>query len=442
MKLHSMLVSNSSAILPFAMPGRRYRPHHQMIRCIRNHLREWVKLARAHRSAYSLSHQGLASPVSAPPDFGGSHLQQQAAISLRASTPLNSVLPTRRGLIGKNAELALAVPSALRRVSATDLSPTGATRGALYPDRRQPGHRSTYSVAPVSSLESLSDLSAQQAAHAYWMAQPQQPSRTVGADRSVSGRGKRSPGKHQAFDFVISTYEAARLTCYGSLAPPSIAEETPSAAATPRLQVDVPPLSATSTFASTEASQFSSPTVSPTHVRSKSIIELQNDSLADSFAQVGVEDEEPTPRSSVDFYAMGRNESMDAVWRDRITDWTRATSKGVPRRVSTKRTPSNTNIQLQNLPHAPSSATVSRFPSLSLAYPASAPPWDPRFPQAGTQTLLWTYAQLQGTFEVDEMLIKPAEFIAVKRALVVCGDIHGSLGLGASGSCWRLSWRW
>jgi hypothetical protein len=101
--------------------------------------------------------------------------------------------------------------------------------------------------------------------------------------------------------------------------------------------------------------------------------------------------DEPSPRNSVEFYATGRNESMDSVLRDSMTDW--AT------RPAYRRTASS--------PHAVKS-------------PRPAAPWrlqSTGSPPAGQETLLWAFAQLQGSFEVDETLIKPAEFVAVKRSL-------------------------
>lgn len=84
---------------------------------------------------------------------------------------------------------------------------------------------------------------------------------------------------------------------------------------------------------------------------------------------------------------------MDSVVRDQMTDW----SQGV-------RAPNG-------LP--PASSSSGRSAGL---------PTSPLFPQRstgppGSETILWTFAQFGGSYEIDESLIKPAEFEDVKRRL-------------------------
>lgn len=122
---------------------------------------------------------------------------------------------------------------------------------------------------------------------------------------------------------------------------------------------------------------------------------------------------------------------MDADWRDRVTDYSR-TASGAYGRPVPKRTLSGSSVT------SAASTTLSYAPSASLRFGSDG---------HGTQTLLWTFAQLQGSFELDDTLIKPAEFIAVKRALVGGegltsgaglvggGTLHG--GAGDAGAGWR-----
>lgn len=99
-------------------------------------------------------------------------------------------------------------------------------------------------------------------------------------------------------------------------------------------------------------------------------------SLASPSDTSGVTRRADQPSSAESFYNLGGNETMDSVVRDRVTDWS------------------------QGGPHASSTANTTQ---------SSGPP--------GSETVLWTFAQFGGSYEIDESLIKPAEFEDVKRRL-------------------------
>lgn len=117
------------------------------------------------------------------------------------------------------------------------------------------------------------------------------------------------------------------------------------------------------------------------------------------------------------FYALGQNETMDSIAH---LDYEARRQKdpyaGLPRSVSSSIDGSGSRTQL----HPPN-----------------------------TISLLWSFAHLEGTFEVDEMLIKTAEFMRLKRELM--GGLSGVGGgtlddqrqssRAAGGGGWK-SWLW
>uniref|UniRef100_V5EVF8 Rgp1-domain-containing protein n=2 Tax=Kalmanozyma brasiliensis (strain GHG001) TaxID=1365824 RepID=V5EVF8_KALBG len=88
---------------------------------------------------------------------------------------------------------------------------------------------------------------------------------------------------------------------------------------------------------------------------------------------------------------MGRNDSMESVFRESVNDWSKF-----------KRP-----------------ASLSRKSSQSPIYPS------PDTATSGSQRILWSFAQLGGTIEIDESLIKPHDFESLKRRLAY-GDISGA----------------
>ncbi|GAA5823189.1 hypothetical protein JCM11251_007517 [Rhodosporidiobolus azoricus] len=129
-------------------------------------------------------------------------------------------------------------------------------------------------------------------------------------------------------------------------------------------------------------------------------------------------DDDPNEASSNRFYGVGRNDTMESVVE---AEYHRAA-----REVGT----------LNNrLSSAPAPSTYASQPGhdrrgdRSQSYSNSAPPPSDSSPPhpPNTLSLLWAFAHLEGSFEVDESLIKPAEFMEVKR--LIAGGL-GGVGVG------------
>lgn len=174
------------------------------------------------------------------------------------------------------------------------------------------------------------------------------------------------------------------------------------------------------------------------HSRKKSVIQVQHEDLSAAFelsngaqgsrlgkdGQAAFGDDttipgayDMTPSQSRDtslsenaFYGLGRNDTMESVVRDQLTSWSHG---GAP----PSRRPSASNVS--SSPQVPNIATGSSplFPQRGTAAP-------------GTETVLWSFAQFSGSYEVDESLIKPGEFEEVKRRLAF-GDALSASGTSA-----------
>jgi hypothetical protein len=165
------------------------------------------------------------------------------------------------------------------------------------------------------------------------------------------------------------------------------------------LQANVPSPSPTR-HASTSLRQPSGPiAANHPHSRKKSVAQVQSEDLSTTFELEGGNspnaDNTPTqshaasPRESFDlrakpngdsngFYGLGENSTMESVLREDFTQWTQSASSK-----------------------------------------ASTPLFDQKGSSAlGTETLLWSFAQFGGSFQIDESLIKPGEFEQVKEKLV------------------------
>lgn len=91
------------------------------------------------------------------------------------------------------------------------------------------------------------------------------------------------------------------------------------------------------------------------------------------------------------FYSLGQNETMESVVRDQFTHW----SQGAPSPRS------NTSAFASGAEDSHSSPLFSRQSTFG----------------PDTEILYWSFAQFSGNYEIDESLIKPAEFENVKRRL-------------------------
>ncbi|PWY98184.1 Rgp1-domain-containing protein [Testicularia cyperi] len=104
--------------------------------------------------------------------------------------------------------------------------------------------------------------------------------------------------------------------------------------------------------------------------------------------------------SSSDFYKLGRNDTMESVFRESINDW----SQSAPR--------SDTGTS----PIFPNNDTL--------------PP--------GSEKVLWSFVQIGGTAEIDESLIKPGDFENLRKRLAY-GDVIGASPVpGSAGGTPRL----
>lgn len=117
-------------------------------------------------------------------------------------------------------------------------------------------------------------------------------------------------------------------------------------------------------------------------------------SLADSEGGRAVSADLTTPgrfdnkSESNEFYGMGRNDTMESIVRDEFTHWSRGAAH-----PSTQTT--------RDGRHAATSPLFPRQAGLS----------------PGTEVVYWSFAHFSGHYEIDESMIKPAEFEDVKRRL-------------------------
>lgn len=134
-----------------------------------------------------------------------------------------------------------------------------------------------------------------------------------------------------------------------------------------------------------------------------------------------------SPQSS--FYGVGRNESVDSVLRDTVTDYTR------PQTFYRQPSSSSRNASSSLRPGHPAHHGRSHSAAVGPTRPESAPPSHLLSPhsalsedisssssvlsdiEAGTETLLWAFAQFNGSFTVEEALVKTGEFNSVKKSL-------------------------
>ncbi|GAA5974982.1 hypothetical protein JCM11641_006789 [Rhodosporidiobolus odoratus] len=124
---------------------------------------------------------------------------------------------------------------------------------------------------------------------------------------------------------------------------------------------------------------------------------------------------EANPTSENGFYGMGRNDTMESVVE---ADYHRAAKSSGPLYNRTSSAPS---LAPQLRPGDARGRSISYANGSSPAQP------DPPSHPPNTLALLWAFAHLEGSFEVDESLIKPAEFLEVKK--LIAGGLAG-VGVG------------
>lgn len=206
--------------------------------------------------------------------------------------------------------------------------------------------------------------------------------------------------------------------------PPAIVEENDSTDESPELSQLANGQFATPT---NEAGPSTYPTNHPYSQQQAQAPQQQHH--FDSSASLVRSDQDDDPADSSQhlpgrgFYSQGQNDTMDSVVHDGIDEWKRA------------RTTSSSSLgQFPSSLSRQSSSATLRSPT-SATGPALHPP--------NTLGLLWSFAHLEGTFEVDDQLINPAEFLEVKAALLggAAGVGGGTLGERRGRSGWR-EWIW
>lgn len=220
------------------------------------------------------------------------------------------------------------------------------------------------------------------------------------------------------------------------VAVPSAIEEEPSPPTTP-VALSLPSLDTASSSPSTSTPSLVISNASPLknspygqqHVD-------QSNALASTFSLANSDGSDFNPSdSNLDvsgqrFYGVGQNETMDSVVRDDVEDWTRRASG------SQSAGPTSTSFP------DPRNRSVSYGGNPCAA--SSSHPRNPFLHPPNTVTVLWSFAHLEGTFEVDDALIKPAEFNEVKRGLIDgfgSGIGGGTLEERKGGVGWR-DWLW
>ena len=146
-----------------------------------------------------------------------------------------------------------------------------------------------------------------------------------------------------------------------------------------------------------------------------------------SLTESDLDPTDTTTTSRANFYATGKNETMDDVTKAGMEDLSsKARSNAGPSaEPSATRRAASYGDRLRSAS------------SLSASNPFLHPP--------NTIMLLWSFAHLEGTFEVDDGLIKAAEFVEVKKSLVAgfgSGLGGGTLEADGAGSTGWKSWIW
>ncbi|KAI5478593.1 Rgp1 family protein [Pseudohyphozyma bogoriensis] len=359
----------------------------------------------ARESTPASSGGALPTPKSAtfnpapPPTNNHPYRSFSNANSPVASTS-KAALPTRKGLIGK--------PIAAPKAQDAGRRGPGGSNGIYGSGPRRPGdfvraHGRSQSMATSSPdlLEGAGSLA------------------TGGGHGQPKTHGRSRLGGSVGGEVLAAAFGEDRKKSAGRL-PPAIREEDAS-----------PPLPDDDSFNSTPATStpsFASPPFpsSPQRKGNNPYIRRQSDALSSTFSLANSDNsdldgmDENNPITGHGFYGVGQNDTMESVVREGVEDWTRKATQEGSRTFggSLSRSSSINNIR---------SAAASRNPFLH-------PP--------NTITVLWSFAHLEGTFEVEDSLIKPAEFVEVKRALLGGAGVGGgTLEEPSTRSGWK-DWLW
>ena len=137
-------------------------------------------------------------------------------------------------------------------------------------------------------------------------------------------------------------------------------------------------------------------------------------------------DYDPTDSTSAlpgaGFYGIGQNDTMESVVREGLEDWTRRATR-----------PGASSLQ-ESYSAGPTMSSFADEKQRAFADRRRHPVPSANAPRNGflhppnTISILWSFAHLEGTFEVEDALIKPAEFVEVKKTLL--GGKGTGMGMG------------
>ncbi|KAM0756310.1 Rgp1-domain-containing protein [Meredithblackwellia eburnea MCA 4105] len=313
-------------------------------------------------------------------------------------------LPTRKGLIGKPLSKPMS-PIVERKMSG------GLSGGGIYPGGpRRPGMDGVRGHGRTQSLASSSpDLLESSPPMASTTPKTHGRSR-LGGSMAVENFG--SPDDRR----LRNGHASGRL-------PPSIAEEPGSPDPNSSFTSTTSPPPSGHTTPSTSTPSLATPPVGgvlasqSNYPYSQDYQRGQSNALSSTFSLEDSSDYDPTDSTSAlpghGFYGVGQNETMESVIREGLEDWTRrATAEG----------PSSLGGSMSAGP------TMMSFPDGSAGNNGALGARNGLLHPPNTIAVLWSFAHLEGTFEVEESLVKPGEFVEVKRQLL--GGAGTGMGMG------------
>ncbi|SCV71493.1 BQ2448_3081 [Microbotryum intermedium] len=427
----------SSGTIGGARPSYANRPtHHKRPSFSANHnIANNLSSSQGTSSSANPNLGGFSAPPQPPwavNHRSSSGLNMSNTLSRSASNPSGVNLPTRKGLIGK----------------APAPNPPPPSRGIYSNGPRRPGqgpsrssHGRTMSMAVSSSnLFAMSnvDLTPQPSRHSTPLNGPFDHQPPTPPHERTSSLRRIDPAAPPSVSPLYDTSAQAGYIPGGDPAPRPISPEHPY-------------LKRISSAAASAAAAASTAT----------------DRDSDEDSNYDPSDSRSTLPSH-GFYGMGRNETMDnLVKQDLEAAYAREVSasqtyhlpNGSNSSVSLSNSPAPTPLRTVDgvvVPPPPRTGTVhlkrtlpGTTASVSRPTPASVSPSSPFTYPPETVSLLWSFAHLEGTFEVDEALVKPGEFTLLKQeltsgpgAVVGGGTLNDSTqGKGSRGSGWT-SWIW
>ncbi|GAA5906895.1 uncharacterized protein JCM6883_005721 [Sporobolomyces salmoneus] len=324
-----------------------------------------------------------------------------------ATTP--TTIPSRKGLIGK----------APTREPPTSIPPSRLNSGGLYAGGpRRPGGllRAGHGRAQSMAVNSSPDLLARSSSGG-----GTNPFDGTGFRSSSAGVGGHQKSRYGGSVAGMNGFDESRRTSGHARAPSTLQEEddpsSPTESTSPNHHEDAAfPISSSSSSPAPPAfprrPTFGHQRVPSSHFYNNSRAGLSTLSLADS------DDSDYDPNDDSQnlpvngFYGLGRNDTMDSVVEGSLTASYGRTGKTAP---------------LFQSPQSMYPATQDSHRIFSQGSDFEHEEKNSALHPPNTIALLWAFAHLEGSFEVDELLIKPNEFLEVKQLLA--GGV-GGVGMG------------